>query len=61
MHDYVKLMKEALFVLSDSGSINEEAYILGFHGNYLRKSHERDEAEIFPITTLTHFEWDTIH
>ena len=58
--DYLRLMKDSLFVLSDSGSLNEEADIVGFHGINLRQSHERDEAEKFPITTLSHFDWEII-
>lgn len=43
-HDYNKLQQEALCCLSDSGSISEEAAILGFRAVTLRDSMERPEA-----------------
>ena len=51
--DYMSLQLNAFYVISDSGSINEEASILGLDAINLRLSHERDEADDQGTTIMT--------
>ncbi|KPM48553.1 non-hydrolyzing UDP-N-acetylglucosamine 2-epimerase [Jiulongibacter sediminis] len=50
--EYLKLQKEALCVLSDSGTISEESAMLGFTAISLRTSTERPEAVDYGTVVL---------
>ena len=58
--DYVKLQKNALCVISDSGTISEESSILGFPAITLRNSMERSEALDAGSIIITGFNTDIV-
>jgi UDP-N-acetylglucosamine 2-epimerase (non-hydrolysing) len=59
-HDYLKLQKNALCTISDSGTISEESAILGFPAINLREATERPEALDAGTIILTGIERDTV-
>jgi UDP-N-acetylglucosamine 2-epimerase (non-hydrolysing) len=50
--DYIRLQKESFCVISDSGTLSEEAALLSFPAVMLREAHERPEGTDAGVTIL---------
>ena len=58
--DYINLQTNSFFVISDSGTINEEASILKLNAVNLRDAHERPEASEDAITIMSGIDKEAI-
>ena len=58
--DYMNLQMNSKLVMSDSGSITEEASILNFPAINLRNTNERQEGMAYGIAPMVHFDYNKI-
>jgi len=56
--DYVRLQRDAYCVLSDSGTVSEEASVIGFPAVTLRSAIERPEAQEPGVLVLSDLDYD---
>ena len=58
--DYIQLQKKSLCVMSDSGTLTEEASLLGLNAINLRDIHERPEGDETAATILCGLDYEKV-